>query len=56
MTNTRFLPAQYLDPDTQRRRWAVLSPSHCWYFPQRYGYKEARALANRLNREVLKCN
>lgn len=35
-----------------RSRWAVYcSVTRVWYFPDRYGYKAAKALCNRLNRE-----
>lgn len=50
----RFTTLRYRDYGTGRSRWGVLGPSGVWYFPTRYGYRNAAALCNRLNREVLR--
>lgn len=37
----------------ERARWAVACyPSATWIFPRRYGEREARRLAERLNRDA----
>ena len=44
-----FLVGVYLDPETNRQRWAVIGPSNVWYFPARYGVKAAHVLCKKLN-------
>jgi len=37
-----YTVAKYLDPETGRRRWAVLhNATSCWYFGERYGFRSA---------------
>lgn len=47
-----FIAGKYHDQDTGKERWAVYcSESGVWYFPDRYGKREAERLASRMNRE-----
>ena len=48
-----FKAERYRDYETGRYRWAVLcAPSQTWLFSSRYGQAAAKALANRLNKEI----
>lgn len=50
---TTHICAQYRG-ESGRQRWAVLAmPANVWYFPTRYGYRAALALAWRMNKAKL---
>lgn len=42
MNDVNYTVARYLDPETSRRRWAVLhNATSCWYFAKHYGFRAA---------------
>lgn len=45
-----FSVGQYFNQDTGRSRYGVFdTQSQVWYFPERYGKREAERLATQLN-------
>ena len=46
-----YIVAQYLNPDTNRRRWAVMHvPTSTWYFPKGRGKMFAVRLQQKLKK------